>query len=91
MATDEHKGGPWWLPLAMAAFSLLASAYVGYAGNDKAIAERVVKVEVLQEGVNPRLDKIEAKLDRIVEVERKLDRAEDKLDKMLSIIVKELQ
>ena len=88
----SHKSGPpWWLPIALAIVSLTVSGYLGYSRNDKAIAERVVKVETLVDTIGPRLDKIDGKLERVDDIEKKLDQADDKLDKVLAIVTKELQ
>jgi hypothetical protein len=62
----ESKG-PWWLPIALAAFSMVVSGYVGYTSNDKEIVQRVSKIEARDEERGPRLERIENKIDRLTE------------------------
>jgi hypothetical protein len=57
----------WVIPVVVLLLSLLSSAYVAYSHNDKELAQRVTAVETRQEGTDKRLDRIEDKIDRILE------------------------
>lgn len=56
---------PWWLPLVLAGASLIVSAFVGYNHNDKELVQRVSVLEAHQEDTNPRLDRLESKIDNL--------------------------
>jgi len=57
----------WVLTLVIAGLSVLLSAYVAYSNNDKAITSRVVVIETQQKNDEQRLERIENKVDRILE------------------------
>jgi hypothetical protein len=57
----------WLLPLAMAGLSLVVSGWVNYSSNDKITIGRVVAVETQQKNDGQRLERIENKLDKILE------------------------
>lgn len=63
MSAHLAPGPPWWLPLFIAGTSLLASAYVGFNHNDKAIAIDIATLKAERVGDNARLDRIEHKVD----------------------------
>ena len=53
--------------IVLALLSLAVAAYGGYARNDKGIAERLTGVEVQQRNDAERVQRIEAKLDRLMD------------------------
>lgn len=56
-----------WFVVALAIFSLAVSSFVGYSNNDKAISERVSVVETQQRNDGARLERIERKLDSVLD------------------------
>ncbi len=62
--------GSWWLPLILAALSLVVSSFVGYNRNDKDLASRVSVLEAHQEDSVSHLNRIETMLGQ---VDAKLD------------------
>lgn len=57
----------WWVPIALAAgLSFLATLYSTYGEHDRDLVKRVSAVEAHQEEAQDRLDRIEAKLDRLL-------------------------
>ncbi len=62
--------GSWWLPLILAAISLIVSSFVGYNRNDKDLASRVSVLEAHQEDSVSHLNRIETILGG---VDNKLD------------------
>lgn len=61
------KRYPWLVPVLLALFSLAVSAYGAYARNDKEMAQRVTTVEVQQKNDGEAIDRIEKKVDRILD------------------------
>ncbi len=57
--------GSWWLPLILAAVSLIVSSFVGYNRNDKDLASRVSVLEAHQEDSVTHLGRIETKVDQV--------------------------
>ena len=55
------------IPVLLVVASLVLSGYVAYTNNDKAITGRVIAVETQQKNDGSRLERIEAKLDRLLE------------------------
>lgn len=72
MARITKDQSAWLLPLMVALASLVISAYVGYASNDKDLAQRVTSVEAKQGETQPRLIRIEDKVDDLVKVTSEL-------------------
>ena len=55
------------LPFILAGLSLLGTAYLGLTGNDRSTAQRLSAVEAHQDDTTQRLDRIEVKLDSLLE------------------------
>lgn len=53
--------------ILIALLSLVLSAYSGYSHNDKQIEHRLSVVETQQQNDGPRLERMENKLDKLVE------------------------
>ena len=62
-----ETSAPWWVPLAIAILSILGTAYVAYSSNDKETAVRITAVEIRQDDTGKRLDRIEAKIDWLID------------------------
>lgn len=57
----------WVLPIAMFVLSLVASGLIAYAQGERAASNRVTAVENQQKNDGQRLDRMESKLDRLLE------------------------
>lgn len=57
----------WILPIVIALLSLAVSAYAGYSHNDKELAQRISVVETQQKNDGKGLERIENKVDRLLE------------------------
>lgn len=57
----------WFLPIALASASLVASGYNAYQLNDKVLSNRVTAIETHFTDESKRLDHIQSQLDRLVE------------------------
>lgn len=68
--TREH--GAWLLPLIIALTSLAITAFASYSSNDKALSQRITAVETKQGETQPRLIRIEDKVDDLVKVTSEL-------------------
>ena len=55
------------LPFILAGLSMLGTAYLGLTGNDRSTAQRLSAVEAHQDDTTQRLDRIEIKLDAVLE------------------------
>lgn len=62
-----RTSAPWWLALLISGVSLLGSMYASYTHNDKEITSRLTTVESHQGDVDHRLNRMEDKLDRLIE------------------------
>jgi hypothetical protein len=61
-------GTPWWLPPILAAgLSLMSALYVGKLKTTADTATRITALEAHQVDMTSRLDRIEAKIDRITD------------------------
>ena len=65
----------WWLPIVLAAsLSLIGSAYVSSTRDEKTTAQDIIQrlstVETRQRDTTERLNRIESKLDRMIEWSR---------------------
>jgi len=77
----------WVLPIVLALVSLVVSAYTSYNSNDKAIAQRISVVETKQANDAERVNRIENKLDQILqEVYSNRDYNQQKLEDVLRAI-----
>jgi len=56
-----------WVAIGIAMLSLLLAGWAGYAHNDKEISNRVAVVETQQKNDSDRLQRMEAKIDRLIE------------------------
>lgn len=61
----------WVLPIALALLSLAVSGWANYNRTDKELTNRVTAVEVQQKNDGQRLERIENKLDRVLEAVRR--------------------
>lgn len=66
-----HPATPWWLPIVMAAgLSLMSTLYINKVRNtmqeDQSTAQRLTAVETHQMDTTARLDRIESKLDALL-------------------------
>ena len=57
----------WIIPVGIAVMSMALSAYAAYSGNDKVLTSRVTAVETQQINDTRRLERIEDKVDRLLE------------------------
>lgn len=61
----------WIVPFIVLLLSLLVAGFSAYSHNDKELSNRITAVETVQqeqkENVNKRLDRIENKIDRLIE------------------------
>ena len=57
----------WIVPIAIATASLAASAFANYNSTDKETASRISIVETQQKNDGQRLERIEGKIDRLLE------------------------
>lgn len=57
---------PWWLPIAIAAFSLLITGYVGFTRSDRDVIQRLSVVEAHSTETTQRLDRMEDKIDKLM-------------------------
>lgn len=56
-----------WLPLILAGLSFLGMIYLSMTLNDRVSAQKVSALEAQQENTTQRLDRIELKLDKLLE------------------------
>ena len=67
-----HPATPWWLPIVMAAgLSLMSTLYINKVRNtaieDQTTSQRLTAVETHQTDTTARLDRIESKLDSLLD------------------------
>ena len=63
-----HPLTPWWVPYLLAAgLSLMSTLYVGKLKTTADVAQRLTVVETHQTDTTSRLDRIEAKIDKITD------------------------
>lgn len=60
----------WIVPVLLALMALAVSAYAGYSSTDKEMASRISVVETQQKNDGQRLERIEDKIDRLLEYVR---------------------
>ena len=58
---------PWWLALAVSGLSMLGTIYTQYSHDSSVVIQRISILETHQDDTSRRLDRIESKLDRVVE------------------------
>lgn len=58
---------PWWLALILSAASLGWAGYTNYTHNDKELAQRITAVEAHRADDTQRLDRVETKLDKLLD------------------------
>ena len=57
----------WLVPILLSLISMLGSSMVVYTNNDKTISNRLTTVETQQSSDSQRLERMENKLDRLIE------------------------
>lgn len=57
----------WFIPIALALVSLLVSGWVSYNNTDRITASRIAVVETQQHNNERRLERIENKVDRLLD------------------------
>lgn len=62
-----YNPAPWWLPIMLAGLSLAASIYMQATHTDKENASRISALEAHQGDSAQRLDRIENKIDRLID------------------------
>lgn len=65
--STADPGAAFWLSLILAGVSLIVSAYAGYNHNDKAMEHRVTTIEVQQKNDASTIQRVESKVDKLVE------------------------
>lgn len=66
-STSPPVPGLTWGALLLAALSGMGWVYTEYTHNDREIAQRISKLEQHNTDIDPRLDRMEKKLDKLVE------------------------
>lgn len=64
---DASAPWRWLVPIVLSIISMLGSSLVVYTNNDKAISNRLTTVETQQDADSARLERMENKLDRLIE------------------------
>jgi len=76
-----------WVTIVIALLSLVMSGYNGYNNNDRANVQRITAVEAKQTNSDQRLDRIENKLDQILEeVYSNRESNQQKLEDLIRVI-----